>query len=82
MSCGASVEVVWVVDARPGAGVWWDTDTSHRKAVVMTTATRNQQRPDVNEMIVTHRLFRREFVAIPQLSRRVPDRDTNRVSTG
>jgi hemerythrin-like domain-containing protein len=34
--------------------------------------------PDVNEMVVIHRVFRREFVAIPELVRRVAEGDSRR----
>ena len=44
----------------------------------MHTDTRTDQRPDVNEMVVIHRVFRREFAAIPQLVRRVREGDTAR----
>jgi hypothetical protein len=35
-------------------------------------------RPDVNEMVVIHRVFRREFVAVPGLVRAVRDGDVDR----
>jgi len=44
----------------------------------MTTLTRTESRPDVHEMVVIHRVFRREFSAIPHLVRRVADGDTAR----
>ena len=44
----------------------------------MSTTTRTDQRPDVNEMVVIHRVFRREFVAMPALVRRTADGDTAR----
>jgi hypothetical protein len=44
----------------------------------MTTTTRTDPRPDVHEMVVIHRVFRREFTAIPGLVRRVADGDTAR----
>jgi hemerythrin-like domain-containing protein len=36
------------------------------------------EKPDVNEMRVIHRVFRRELTALPGLVRRVPDGDTAR----
>jgi hypothetical protein len=47
----------------------------------MPTATRTDSRPDVNEMIVIHRVFRREFTAVPPLVRRARDGDTGRAGT-
>ena len=44
----------------------------------MPTATHTGPRPDVNEMVVIHRVFRREFAAVPQLVRRTPAGDTAR----
>ena len=44
----------------------------------MTTTTRTDQRPDVHEMVVVHRAFRREFPAVAALIRRTPDGDTRR----
>lgn len=44
----------------------------------MTAITRTDQRPDVHEMVVIHRVFRREFAAIPGLVRRVADGDAAR----
>ena len=44
----------------------------------MTTDLHPDSRPDVNEMVVIHRVFRRELVAIPQLVRRVHGGDTAR----
>lgn len=35
-------------------------------------------KPDINEMRVIHRVFRRELTALPGLVRRVPDGDTER----
>jgi hemerythrin-like domain-containing protein len=43
----------------------------------MTTTTATAK-PDVNEMRVIHRVFRRELTALPGLVRRVPDGDTER----
>jgi hemerythrin-like domain-containing protein len=40
--------------------------------------SRLASRPDVTEMVVIHRVFRREFTAIPSLVRRVRDGDTAR----
>ena len=37
----------------------------------MSSLADTQQRPDINEMVVIHRVFRREFAAIPGLVRRV-----------
>jgi hypothetical protein len=36
------------------------------------------EKPDVNEMRVIHRVFRRELTALPGLVRRVPDGDIPR----
>ena len=44
----------------------------------MTTTTRTDQRPDVHEMVVVHRAFRREFGAAAEYIRRTPDGDTRR----
>lgn len=44
----------------------------------MSSLTDSGQRPDVNEMVVIHRVFRREFVAIPMLVRHVADGDAAR----
>jgi hemerythrin-like domain-containing protein len=44
----------------------------------MRTDTHAVQRPDVNEMIVVHRVFRREFSAIPSLVRHVRAGDAAR----
>ena len=44
----------------------------------MTTTTRTDQRPDVHEMVVVHRAFRREFGAAADYIRRTPDGDTRR----
>ncbi len=44
----------------------------------MTTAVQSTEKPDVNEMLVIHRVFRREFVALPTLIRGVADGDTAR----
>lgn len=44
----------------------------------MSTTTR--EKPDVNEMRVIHRVFRRELSALPGLVRRVPDGDSARAA--
>ena len=44
----------------------------------MTTTTTTTQRPDTHEMIVIHRVFRRESDMLPRLIRAVPDGDTAR----
>jgi len=44
----------------------------------MTTTA--AEKPDVNEMRVIHRVFRRELTALPGLVRRVPDGDTARAA--
>ena len=44
----------------------------------MSTTTKAVHRPDVNEMVVIHRVFRREFTAIPRLVRQVRDGDHTR----
>ena len=44
----------------------------HGGTATMTTTTRTQK-PDINEMRVIHRVFRRELAALPGLVRRVPD---------
>ncbi len=46
----------------------------------MVTTTQSGQKPDVNEMLVIHRVFRREFVALPTLIRGVADGDTARAA--
>ncbi|MGI5239625.1 hemerythrin domain-containing protein [Dactylosporangium sp. CA-139066] len=43
----------------------------------MTTSARAL--PDIQEMVVIHRVFRRELAAIPRLARAVADGDANRV---
>ena len=48
----------------------------------MTTTTRpDQDRPDIQEMYVVHRVFRREFGAAPALVRGVADGDQHRART-
>ncbi len=42
------------------------------------TTTATSQKPDVNEMRVIHRVFRRELAALPELVRRVRDGDLDR----
>ena len=44
----------------------------------MPTATHTAPRPDVNEMVVIHRVFRREFAALPPPVRRTPAGDIAR----
>ncbi len=44
----------------------------------MTTTTRTDQRPDVHEMVVVHRAFRREFPAAAALIRGTAEGDTRR----
>jgi hemerythrin-like domain-containing protein len=44
----------------------------------MTTTT--TEKPDINEMRVIHRVFRRELTALPGLVRRVPDADRARAA--
>ena len=44
----------------------------------MHTDSHAPERPDVNEMVVIHRVFRREFAQIPRLVREVRDGDTSR----
>ena len=44
----------------------------------MTTTTRTDQRPDVHEMVVVHRAFRRESAAAAGSSARTPEGDTHR----
>ncbi|GAB3835894.1 hemerythrin domain-containing protein [Dactylosporangium cerinum] len=44
----------------------------------MTALTRTDRRPDVHEMVVVHRAFRREFGAAADLVRRTPVGDTGR----
>lgn len=46
----------------------------------MTTTSTTEQRPDIHEMIVIHRAFRREFAALPEHIRRTPEGDTRRAS--
>jgi hemerythrin-like domain-containing protein len=41
-------------------------------------STTTAEKPDVNEMRVIHRVYRRELGALPELVRRVPDGDTER----
>jgi hemerythrin-like domain-containing protein len=45
------------------------------------THTSAEARPDVHEMVVIHRVFRREFSAIPTLVRRVAEGDRARAET-
>ena len=45
----------------------------------MTTTTRTDQRPDVHEMVVVHRAFRREAGAAAGYLRTTPEGDTRRV---
>ena len=44
----------------------------------MTATTRTHQRPDVHEMVVVHRAFRREFPAIARFIRATAEGDTSR----
>jgi Hemerythrin HHE cation binding domain len=44
----------------------------------MSSATRTDQRPNVHEMYVIHRVFRREFTALPGLIRKAPASDAAR----
>jgi hypothetical protein len=44
----------------------------------VTTTTRTDQRPDVHEMVVVHRAFRREFGGAAEYIRSVPDGATHR----
>ena len=44
------------------------------------TSTDVRQRPDTHEMIVVHRIFRREASLLPQLVRAVPDGSTERAA--
>jgi hemerythrin-like domain-containing protein len=44
----------------------------------MTTSTTSTQAPDVHEMVVIHRVFRRELSALPRLVRETPSGDTDR----
>ena len=44
----------------------------------MTTTIRTDHGPDVHEMVVVHRAFRREFPAVADLIRRTPEGDTGR----
>ena len=44
--------------------------------MTMTTKMAKAASPDVHEMVVIHRVFRREFAAIPRLVRRVPAKAT------
>ena len=44
----------------------------------MTATTRTDQRPDVHEMVVVHRAFRREFPAIATLVRSTAEGDSSR----
>ena len=46
--------------------------------MTMTTKMAKAASPDVHEMVVIHRVFRREFTAIPRLLRGVPDGDLDR----
>ena len=46
----------------------------------MVTTAQPAQLPDINEMLVIHRVFRREFVALPTLIRGVADGDTARAA--
>ena len=44
----------------------------------MSTAIRPDDRPDVHEMVVIHRVFRREFSLLPPLIRKVTGGDVSR----
>ena len=44
----------------------------------MSTTTHTDQRPDIREMVVVHRTFRREFPAVAAMIRRTPEGDTRR----
>lgn len=44
----------------------------------MSTALRPDDRPDVHEMVVIHRVFRREFTLLPGLIRKVAGGDVSR----
>jgi len=46
----------------------------------MTSTSGAAQRPDINEMRVIHRVFRREFAQLPALIRGVRDGDTERAA--
>jgi hypothetical protein len=46
----------------------------------MATTVQSGQKPDINEMIVIHRVFRREFVALPALIRGVAEGDSARAA--
>ena len=46
----------------------------------MTATTRTDQRPDIQEMVVVHRAFRRESAAAAGLIRTVPDGDIRRAT--
>jgi hemerythrin-like domain-containing protein len=46
----------------------------------MPTHTHTVERPDVHEMVVIHRVFRRELVALQDLVRRVADGDVARAN--
>jgi hemerythrin-like domain-containing protein len=43
-----------------------------------TTSTTSTQTPNVHEMVVIHRVFRRELAAVPRLVRETPAGDTER----
>ena len=45
-----------------------------------TTNTATEQLTDVSDMYIVHRVFRREFVLIPQLVRQVAAGDTARAA--
>ena len=47
----------------------------------MSNVTEVAPRPDVNEMVVIHRVFRREFSAVPRLVRQVRDGQVQRSRT-
>lgn len=47
----------------------------------MRTAIATDQKPNVHEMIVIHRVFRREFSTIPTMMQRVGDDDVARART-
>jgi hypothetical protein len=44
------------------------------------TSVDTRERPDTHEMVVVHRLFRREAALLPRLVESVPDGDTKRAA--
>ena len=62
--------------------LWLSRCSASRQAEVMTNTSHaaSEQLTDVHDMVVVHRVFRREFRLLPDLVRRVAPGDTNRAT--